>query len=761
MVSVFGWGLAWAQQPSVYQLSISPAVVSEASLPQTVTVTSRAVFPPGTSWDYTEVILETATASATNSAIWDTATAVGCPSGVAGDCIEFTYSLVFDSSFTAETYLPTVILNFFNTSGTYDSVWLNPTQLQAAGITASFIITGGTTPPPPPCTIPSVVDGTPSSEISDTTPPQLVGGACVSPLQVDVRAGDSTVTYTFRVDDDLSGFSYGYLELSAPNSSQFISQYFDSGTATSGGSYRGTYSVTAVIPEGATPGTWTARLLLYDSVGNSNFLDIPTVADPTTQAGFEVLSNPDSNLPSIASVTFNPTSVNVSAGEQVVTVDVRLTDVGRGIDLSRLYLSVDSATASPTRIARGGGFIQQVSGSLNDGVFRFEVRIPRHAPAGNWSLASLQVSDLAGNNAFFSRDFNGTGLPNTTFSVVSVPVDNGLPQVTSLSVTPTFVNTAIGSAALTVTATLSDNLAGILSFGCFLGYRSPSGQQFSFGGSLVRQSGTALSGVYTSTVTIPQFAEIGTWVPSSFFCQDSVGNYISVGTPDLLARWPGLLVGVIQPSNQTDGTVPPSTGVPTVISDAGSDVQLTFPPGAVSQPTTVSIDVLQTPINAGIPSGFLRGSGFVTIELNPKPVAPFAAPGVTVKIPLLNQLPAGLPLELYRVDPATGRAVPVPAVIPPGGFVGGFVDAGGLTATFTGVSGFSTVVALIPPGRPGDINGDDQVNCEDIRLIRNSWNRRRGQQGFDERADFNRDRVVNLLDLAGVSRFLNRRTRCQ
>jgi hypothetical protein len=118
----------------------------------------------------------------------------------------------------------------------------------------------------------------------------------------------------------------------------------------------------------------------------------------------------------------------------------------------------------------------------------------------------------------------------------------------------------------------------------------------------------------------------------------------------------------------------------------------------------------------------------------------------------------GSELMLYKIDLTSGKLVPEPKA--GGGFVTGIVDSTGQSAVFTGISTFSTVVGLTPPAKPGDLNGDGLVNCADIRIIRNSWNKRTGQIGFDPRADYNRDGVVNIFDLAAVSKLLPRGTKC-
>ena len=62
---------------------------------------------------------------------------------------------------------------------------------------------------------------------------------------------------------------------------------------------------------------------------------------------------------------------------------------------------------------------------------------------------------------------------------------------------------------------------------------------------------------------------------------------------------------------------------------------------------------------------------------------------------------------------------------------------------------------------PGDLTGDRLVNCDDASLIRASFGKRRGQEGYNAIADTNNDGVVNLLDYAAISRYLPRGIRCQ
>lgn len=61
---------------------------------------------------------------------------------------------------------------------------------------------------------------------------------------------------------------------------------------------------------------------------------------------------------------------------------------------------------------------------------------------------------------------------------------------------------------------------------------------------------------------------------------------------------------------------------------------------------------------------------------------------------------------------------------------------------------------------PADVNGDGQVDCADVALVKASFGKRSGQAGADPRTDVNADLVTDVRDLAIVSRALPIGTRC-
>jgi len=60
-----------------------------------------------------------------------------------------------------------------------------------------------------------------------------------------------------------------------------------------------------------------------------------------------------------------------------------------------------------------------------------------------------------------------------------------------------------------------------------------------------------------------------------------------------------------------------------------------------------------------------------------------------------------------------------------------------------------------------DVNGDGQINCTDVDLVKASFGKKTGQTGFNPAADVNKDGVVNILDLSLVTQKLIPGTACR
>ncbi len=102
-----------------------------------------------------------------------------------------------------------------------------------------------------------------------------------------------------------------------------------------------------------------------------------------------------------------------------------------------------------------------------------------------------------------------------THQNASAQTDTTAPQLVSIDFTPKSVDVSSASQIVTVTAHLTDNIAGASSAGA--DFFSPSGLQLA-GVSLQLISGTVYNGIYQGTMTIAREAEHGTWKMSGRSC---------------------------------------------------------------------------------------------------------------------------------------------------------------------------------------------------------------------------------------------------
>ncbi len=596
---------------------------------------------------------------------------------------------------------------------------------------------------------------------TDTMPPVLIN-VDISPNPVDVTGGPQTVTVTTNVTDDLSGTQQVFVTLQSPSTGQYLYGY---SSLVSGSTLDGFWQANITIPQYSEAGDWTiASLQLTDNATNNQYLSTSDLQNLGFQYSVTVISQQDITPPQLTNLSFSPSAVNTSAADQIITVTLGASDDLSGVDFTcPFYCYYTVYLTSPSGKQWQGlvnYYVTNVSGTPLNGVWTGQITMPRYSEPGNWQVNFVSLRDSANNTSYLSTaNLQAMGFP-TTITVTSSPSDTSPPAVSSLAFGPNFIDTTMGSQPVTVNLGLTDNLSG-LQYG-WVYFTSPSGNQtqYAYFSSYNRIAGTALNGTYQYTFYMPQYSEAGTWQVSQIYAYDNDNNLLYLTNAQLQAMgFPTQLV-VVLPSNQVDGNLD-STGGTVMDEVFGDRAQVTFPPGVLTQPTDISIDVFTEDIQLPIPQGYsAAGTNYVNLSFNPEPALPLPAPGMTLVLPLSTQMNPGDPLTLFKVDPSTGNLVPEPSVY--GGNVIGSVNADGFSATFTGIAGLSVVVGLIPSSAvPGDVNGDGVVDCIDMTIEQTSFGLRLGQPGFDSRADTNHDNIVNVIDLSYVSRHLPKGVVCK
>ena len=372
-----------------------------------------------------------------------------------------------------------------------------------------------------------------NAQLEDTTAPALTEFD-FNPKTIDVSAGPQTVTITLRITDDLSGFDFGNFLFLSPSGQQVISGGYNAPFRVSGNSLDGVYQVSASIPQFSEAGTWRViQVFLRDQVGNTAVLSQSDLISRGFPTELVVNGGPDLAPPDLAEFSFDPTSIDVSAGAQNLTLTLRITDTLSGFDFGNfLFLSPSGQQV----ISGGYNAPFRVSGNSLDGVYQVSASVPQFSEAGTWRLIQVFLRDQVGNTTILSEsDVSSRGFP-TQLQVISNPQDITAPNLTQFSFSPATIDTSAASQSVKLTLRIADDISGF-EFGNFL-FLSPSGQQVNSGGynSPNRISGNALDGIYEVTTTFPQFSEVGPWRLIQVFLRDGVGNSAVLSESDVSTR---------------------------------------------------------------------------------------------------------------------------------------------------------------------------------------------------------------------------------
>ncbi len=593
----------------------------------------------------------------------------------------------------------------------------------------------------------------PGSTGVDLTAPLLTCLA-LSPAAINTTLVDSVVQIPLGATDENSGLDSASVTLTSP----LAIAYNGFTSFNSPGQRSGNALSSITIPRYAPAGSYALSVTLKDLAGNSRTYsgqDLATLGFPATLAVSS--SDPDSTPPTLTSIAFLPNTVDTTSQDVTYNIDVGFQDAKSGLSGASIILPYnDGLLAFRYEPSLNPG--NYVSGNANGGIFRTQVTLRRHFPAGVYTPSSITLTDRVGNSS------TTTPVSPPVFTVNSASSDTGRPKVVFFDFTPKAINTASAAVVVSYTSRWTDDRSG------FPPSALPDVTLQSPSGKLVRGPGTCTllsSGdiftvyprnvLYQCTVTIPKLAEPGIWTVTRLGMNDAVtfgpgpfgrglntGEVAAMGFPTQLFN--------AQSSATSDGILGPQGG--TVISQSNPLLSLSAPAGVLGLSTSISMFASINPGSLPVPQGFSGAvTNVVTYDLTPLPNGVFPAPGLTITIPTLSTLPLNAALVLFRLDPVSGALTPAPSVF--GGSATGVVASGGNQVTFTGIGMLTNFVAFRRNSEVlGDVDGDGVVTCTDVAIIRAALGRRAGQPGFDARADLNRDGVIDVRDLASVIRQL-------
>jgi hypothetical protein len=387
---------------------------------------------------------------------------------------------------------------------------------------------------------------------SDTTLPVLQA-VRISPRPVNIFGGPEDVTIEVEVADDFNGISEGRVHLINPNGDEYSSTTFDVLSRTDGDKYLGSYQVALQVPGAAVYGLWRVQVDLTENVttttvihgeGQSSFPD-PGEETLFVWDGF----TGDVKAPVVKELAVNPSNVEVSAAAATVTVTARITDAAAGFQDGNfaIHSAEDDWTGS---VYFTGG--DRISGDGIDGIYQVRLQVPRYGPAGTWRV-SCHLRDNLDNEREYPIDTEFSPTIDETFSVTNGGlVDTGVPEVTSIEITPGTVDASSGPATIGIDVTLSDDLSGFRD-ACLFFFDSLNVEQeglFTVLDGSNRTSGNDVNGTYHVSRPLPQGSAEGQWLVRVFL-RDRVGRTRLYGPGD--AAYPEISDGFF-----TVGPVPDS-----------------------------------------------------------------------------------------------------------------------------------------------------------------------------------------------------------
>lgn len=144
----------------------------------------------------------------------------------------------------------------------------------------------------------------------------------------------------------------------------------------------------------------------------------------------------------------------------------------------------------------------------------------------------------------------GQATPIYAFVAHSGAISDTTPvTVSAMTVSTNSVTVDDADALLTINGTVSDDLSGFASMQLY--YTSPSGHQVAEG-----QMTNSTDNSFAAEVTIPRYAEAGTWVPAATF-MDTATNVLTLSHEELATR--GFSLDVTVTSSTPDTTAPTLT----------------------------------------------------------------------------------------------------------------------------------------------------------------------------------------------------------
>lgn len=337
---------------------------------------------------------------------------------------------------------------------------------------------------------------------SDRTPPSVQSFTFDPP---EVTDGGATSLFV-QASDDLSGVKIAWGQIRSPSGAASL-QF---GPQEQGDS--GVMPFRIPIPRDAETGVWyVATLSLTDRAGNSVVRSFSAASVPPGGTLRVVSSASDSTAPEVLQVWVENAVVD---GGEKNPIRVEARDDRSGVATITGYFQ---------SAAKSAQIWFDCTSNADSGLWEGDVKLPKNADCGEWTLQLLKVVDKAGNIAFLQG--GSPTLANVRFQVSGgSDCDSSAPTLEGFELSPTVVSNEIAT-EIVITATVLDVGTGAVSMsGWFEGPVSTSGQapRNHFSCTPNRSDPEA---PWTGKILVPQYAPKGIWKVGLIHLQDKARNF--------------------------------------------------------------------------------------------------------------------------------------------------------------------------------------------------------------------------------------------
>ena len=343
----------------------------------------------------------------------------------------------------------------------------------------------------------------------DSEPPEL-SLVEFDPAIVDATDSNSVVAVRVGARDDtgitsltliLSGGRYPYV--SVPIDVGGIARLI------SGDAIDGVYEAIFNVPSGIFSANYNVTVIAKDSVGNEqSFSSLRQDHQPLPEGAPDVfvVTNSDplfTQKPEILSFSATPTIVDVTDGEQFVSVVVETSDILFGVN--EVYVGVDFGAFN------AGVLIQEYFQTV-PGQFTGRFTIPRNLPSGTYPYEVSIYNQDGGLEGFQQYGADFLPFPEGSTGTITI-INDGLtdlspPEITEFSISPPVVDVSERAQIVSLRVVANDDV-GVS--------RVTLGENYNRDGILgldldaVLVSGDASAGVWEGRIEIPVGTVPGTW----------------------------------------------------------------------------------------------------------------------------------------------------------------------------------------------------------------------------------------------------------